>query len=774
MIELKMRTLNLKLIALFVLLWCFTEVGAQTKFTLSGEITDAETGEALVGASIAVFDTPHGAVANNYGFYSLTLRKNTYRIVVSYVGYEDLKQEIELSEDQKINFSLSPKSREIKEVVVHSGSNVGLAQMSKEHLNMKQVESIPVLLGEKDILKTIQLLPGISTVSEGSSGFSVRGGSFDQNMILLDEAPVYSASHLLGFFSVLNSDALNDISVYKGGIPAEYGGRASSVLNINMKEGNNKSFSASGGIGLISSRLTLEGPIGKNERTSFIISGRRSYADWVAKGAGILDNDMTLYFYDLNAKVNHKINDNNRLYLSGYFGKDDFGYEDMATNWGNKTATLRWNHIWNNQIFSNTSLIYSNYDYGFNITDEVAMESGIVDVGLKHDFSFYKSPENTMKFGFNTTFHTFNPGELVYEDVDANGEQILEQKQGLESAIYFSNYRKFSNKFSLDYGLRLSMFNQFGQGWQNSYNLDNTKTDSIWFGSGELMQTYFEYEPRLSFLYRLNDRNSMKISYNRMAQYMHLISNSTSGQPTDAWYPSTNNIEPLIASQIALGYTRSIKDGAFELSLESYYKDLENVTDYEDGTDILLNQDIEAQILSGDGRSYGLEVNLKKNTGRFTGWISYTLSRTENKIDGINSYDWYPTRNDKKHDIAVVGNYRFTDRVCLSANWIFYTGNAVTFPSGQYLFDGQSWPYYSERNGYRMPNYHRLDFNLHIDGKKQKRFQSSWDISLYNVYNRYNAYTITFGESESVPGTNEATKLSLFGAVPSVTWNFKF
>ncbi len=760
-----------------MMFWCFFTTEAQQKFTLNGTVTDTETGENLIGASVAVFGSSLGTISNNYGFYSLTLKRNTYKIVVSYMGYQDVEQEIELTKNQKLNFSLSPKTKELDEVVVRSeksDKNVTSTQMGAEHLSVKQMEVIPVLFGEKDVLKTIQLLPGISATAEGSSGFTVRGGSFDQNLILLDEAPVYSASHLLGFFSVFNSEALKDVTVYKGGIPAEYGGRASSVLNISMRDGNTKRFSASGGIGLISSRLTLEGPIGKNEKTSFIVSGRRSYADLLAKGIGVMDDDMTLYFYDINAKVNHKIDENNRIYLSAYRGKDAFGYEDMGTDWGNTTATLRWNRVWNSKVFSNTSLIYSNYDYGFNITEEAAMNSGIEDFGLKHDFSFYKNPNNTFKYGFASTWHTFNPGELILDDVEDNNDLLMEQKQALESAIYFSNYRKFGSRLSLDYGLRLSMFNQFGEGWQNTYNENNEKTDSTWFNSGEIMQSYYEYEPRLSLNYQLKNNNSVKVSYNRMAQYMNLISNSTSGQPTDTWFPCTNNIEPLVTSQVALGYFQNFKNNMYELSVETYYKDMENVTDYEDGTDILLNENIEAQILSGDGRSYGVEFYLKKNQGRFTGWISYTLSRTENKIDGINSDDWYPTRYDKTNDISVVGNYQLSDRLSLSANWVFYTGNAVTFPSGQYTFDGQTWPYYSERNGYRMPSYHRLDLNLHLLGKKRERFQSSWDFSIYNAYNRYNAYSISFDESEDNPGTNEATKLSLFGIVPSVTWNFKF
>jgi hypothetical protein len=773
-----MKKRNRQLVFLGICLCCcISLVNAQQSYSLNGEVRDAETGEVLIGASVAVYGSFLGTVSNQYGFYSLTLKKESYRIVVSYVGYQRFEQQIDLLKNQKINFNLHPKTKEIKEIIVTSektDENIRSVQMSNDRLIIKQLESVPVLLGEKDVLKTIQLLPGISTTSEGSSGFSVRGGSFDQNLILLDEAPVYSAAHLLGFFSVFNSEALKDISIYKGGIPAEFGGRASSVLNISMKDGNSKKMSASGGIGLIASRLTLEGPLGKNERTSFIVSGRRSYADIIGKVGNFLEDDMTLYFYDLNVKINHKINNNNRIYLSAYSGKDAFQYEDLGTDWGNSTATLRWNHIWNSKLFSNTSVIYSNYDYGFNISEKTSMTSGIIDIGLKHDFSFYKTPGNTIRYGFNTTYHTFNPGKLNYEEEESEHDLLMEQKQALESAVYFSNYRKVSTSLSVECGLRISLFNQFGEGWQKTYDEENNIIDSTWFNKSELMQSYFEFEPRFSLNYLLNNRNSIKASFSRMAQYLHLISNSTSGQPTDTWFPSTNNIKPLVASQFALGYFQNFKNNTYEFSVETYYKDVDNVTDYEDGTDILLNEDIEAQIISGDGRSYGLEFYLKKKQGRFTGWLSYTLSRTENKIDEINSGSWYPTKNDKKHDLSVVGSYRFNQRLSLAASWVYYTGNAVTFPSGQYSFDGQSWPYYSERNSYRMPNYHRLDFNVHLNGKKKKHMESSWDFSIYNVYNRYNAYTITFDESETQPGTNEATKLSLFGLVPSVSWNFKF
>jgi hypothetical protein len=770
-----MKTRNLRLLFLFVLLWCYQIAGAQQKMTLNGKVTDAKTGETLIGANVTVYGSTLGTVTNNYGFYSLTLKKNTYKIVVSYIGYSDTLQEIELVENQKLNFSLSPESKKLAEIMEKSekwDKNATSAQLISAHLNTKQLESIPVFLGEKDVLKTIQLLPGVTATSEANSGFSIRGGSFDQNLVLLDEAPIYNASHLMGLVSVFNSDAIKDISIYKGGIPAEYGGRASSVLNISTKNGNTEKFSTSGGIGLISSRLTFEGPI--NEQTSFIVSGRRSYADLLAKGLDIVGDDVSLYFYDINAKINHKIDENNQLFLSGYFGKDAYEYENIGADWANSTASLRWNRIWNSKLFSNTSLIYSNYNYGFKLTEEAAMNSGIADFGLKHDFSFYKSPSNTLKFGASTSYHTFKEGELILENNEDNNDLLTEQKQALESAIYFSNYRKLGKWLSIEYGLRLSMLNQFGQGWQNTYDANNLISDSTWFDSGELMQSYFEFEPRLALNFQLGDNKLLKLSFDRMAQYMQQISISTSQQPTDIWVPSTNNIKPLVNNQLSMAYSQNFKNNTYEFSVETYYKDMENVIDYEDGADILLNDDIESQILSGDGRAYGLELLLKKKQGRFTGWLSYTLSRTEQKMDGINSDDWYPTTYDKTHDISVVGSYQFTDRLSLWANWVFYTGNAVTYPSGQYTFDGQTLPYYSERNSYRMPNYHRLDLNLHLLGKQKERYETSWDFSIYNLYDKYNAYTISFDESETTSGSNEATKLSLFGIVPSVTWNFKF
>jgi hypothetical protein len=765
----------MKSILIGLLVFTSFSLFAQENYTISGKVTDASTGEDIVGAAVAFWGTESSAVmTNTYGFYSITLPEGSYSVEISSFNFNTITDTIVLNRHADMDYKLEFMNEEIEEVVVTSerkDKNITSTEMSVETLDIKKINTVPVLFGEKDILKTIQLLPGISTVSEGSSGFSVRGGSTDQNLILLDEAPVYSASHLLGFFSVFNSDALKDASVYKGGIPANYGGRASSVLDIIMKDGNNQNFAVSGGIGLISSRLTVEGPIVK-DKSSFIISGRRSYADLVAKGFNLIDDDIDLYFYDLNAKFNYKLNDKNRIFISGYFGKDDFGFEETGLDWGNTTGTFRWNHLVSNKMFSNTTFIYSNYDYSFNLGDIATMSSGIEDWGVKQDFTWYLNPRNTMDFGLSSTYHTFNPGELDFTDND-DLETILDQKNALESAVYFSNDQKLHDKFSFKYGIRLSMFNQIGEGTEYTYDDENNAIDSTEYEKGEFMQSYFEYEPRISMSYRLNKTSSVKASYNRMAQYLHLLSNSTSGQPTDTWVPSSNNIKPLIVSQVALGYFRNFDDNNYEFSVEAYYKDMQNVTDYEDGSNLLFNEDVEASIISGKGRSYGAEFYLKKSYGKFTGWVSYTLAKTEKLIDGVNNNEWYETKYDKTHDLSIVASYQFTKRINLSANFVYYTGNAVTFPSGTYYYDGTTWPYYTERNGYRMPDYHRLDLNFQIKGKERERFESSWDFSIYNVYHRYNAYTISFQESEAA-GMNEAVKLSLFGIVPSITYNFKF
>jgi hypothetical protein len=765
-----------KLLFLSILITLLTSFGfAQDKVTISGSVIDASTGEDLIGATVFDQNSSKGAVTNTYGFFSLTLKKGYHKIAFSFIGYENVMLEGEFSENKHVEIKLKSISTELSTVEItakRKDENLISTDIGIERLDMKKVESIPVIFGEKDVLKSIQLLPGISSTSEGSSGFSVRGGSIDQNLILLDEAPVYSASHLMGFFSVFNSDALKNMSVYKGGIPANYGGRASSVLDITMKEGNNQEFQTSGGIGLISSRLTVEGPILK-DKVSFIASGRRSYADLVAKAAGLIDNDVDLYFYDFNAKINYKVNENNRLFLSGYFGRDDFGFGTVGMDWGNTTSTFRWNHIFNEKLFSNTTLIYSNYDYAFNLGETASMASGIEDYGFKEDLTYYLNPSYTLKFGLHSTYHNFDPGQLDFGE-DSDMQLLMDEKKALESALYLMSEHKVSDKFSIDYGVRFSLFNQIGEGYNYSYADDNSIVDSVYFDNGEIMQSYYNFEPRVSMNYRLSKSTSLKASYNRTAQYLQLLSNSTSGQPNDTWMPSTFNLKPVLADQFAVGYFQNFLDNNYEFSVEAYYKNLQNVSDYEDGTDLMFNDNIEAQILTGRGRSYGAEFYLKKKYGRFNGWISYTLSKTQTQIDGINNNEWYDSKYDKTHDISVVGSYDITDRVKVSASWVYYTGNAVTFPSGRYDYDGEIMSYYTERNGYRMPDYHRLDLGVQIKGKEHKRFKSSWDFSIYNAYNRYNAYSISFQESESNPGATEAVQMSLFGIVPSVTWNFKF
>ncbi len=773
----KKRGLRLLVLAVFPLLYGWSGI-SQDRFVVSGHVSDAETGENLIGATVFVAGTSLGTASNSYGFYSLTIPAGEVVLVCSYIGYRGIQMPLTITGSQTFDLKLESLPTLIEEVVVkaeRADQRLRTAEIGVEKVDMASIARLPVLFGERDLLKTLQLLPGISTVAEGGTGFSVRGGSIDQNLILLDEAPVYSSSHLMGFFSVFNADAVKDVSVFKGGIPANYGGRASSVVDIQMRDGNNQKFSATGGIGLISSRLTLEGPIVK-DRGSFIISGRRSYADLMARLAGYIDNNMGLYFYDLNAKFNYRINENNRLYLSAYNGADDFSYEDFGINWGNNTLTARWNHLFGPRLFSNTTFIYSNYDYAFNIMDAIKMSAGIENLGLKEDMSFFLNPENSLKFGLQSTYHRFSPGELVPDDPDSSfvPKIVLPEKKALESGVYVSNEMKIGERFAANYGFRFSMFNQIGEGNTYSFNELNERIDSVHFEAGEIMQTYTAFEPRISLNYRLGNKHAFKASYNRMAQYLHLLSNATSGQPTDTWVPSTTNIKPVIVNQVSAGYFRNFLDNMLEFSLEAYYKDMDAVTDYEDGTNVLFNEDVEASILAGDGRSYGAEVYLKKKNGAFTGWLSYTLARTEKRIEGINYGHWYSTTYDKTHDLSVVLSYQLSKRIALSGAWVYYTGNAVTFPSGKYTFDGHTLSYYTERNGYRMPDYHRLDLSLHIDGRPGKRFESGWNFSVYNVYNRHNAYIISFQESESMPGRTEAVRLSLFGVVPSLTWNFKF
>ena len=769
---------------------------AQEKFTLSGNVKDLSDGEDLIGLTISVKEIPGtGTVSNVYGFYSLTLPKGEYTIQYSYVGYQTQEYKMNFNQSIKKNIELGVDANDIEvfEITAEKeDENVRNTEMSVTKIDMKEIESIPVLFGERDVMKTIQLMPGVATGGEGSAGFFVRGGSADQNLILLDEAPVYNASHLLGFFSVFNSDAIKDLTLYKGGMPAQFGGRLSSVLDIKMKDGNSKKMSVSGGIGLISSKLTVEGPIVK-DKGSFIISGRRTYVDQFTRlSSNEAIKGTVLYFYDLNLKANYRLGEKDRVFLSGYLGKDVISVKDrVGINWGNSTATLRWNHLFNDKLFSNTSLIYSNYNYNISIdAAEFEIDSKIQDLTIKEDMDFYLNNKNKIKFGGSIVHHTFAPGEFsATGELNNINELAIEKRYSLESGLYLSNEQKFTDLFSVTYGVRFSNFTQLGPGDIYTFEEDGSISDTTNYSDLETVSSYNGFEPRVSVKYQLNEFSSLKTSYARSNQYLHLLSNSSSGSPTDTWMPSSNNIKPEVSDQVALGYFRNFKHNTYEFSVESYYKILDNTIDYKNGAEVTLNPTVEGELLFGEGRAYGFELFLKKKKGKFTGWISYTLSKSENRFDALNNGDWYSAKQDRTHDLSLVGMLSLSERVKVSSTFVYYTGNAVTFPTGKYQIDNQTVNLYSDRNGSRMPNYHRMDVGVTWKGKKykevknfetdevlkvKKKVESSWNFSIYNLYARENAYSITFQENEDDPTKTQIIQLSLFKMIPSITYNFKF
>ncbi len=766
---------------LLLFLCCTTGLFAQNH-TLSGYLRDAASGEELLYATVRVVDSDKGATTNEYGFYSLTLPRGVYQLRFSYVGYESRVVEVDLDKDTRLDVEIGAAAT-LQEVVVNAtpeDENIRSTEMSVATLDMKDAKLIPVLFGEQDILKTIQLLPGVSPNSEGNAGFFVRGGDADQNLVLLDEAPVYNASHLLGFFSVFNSDALKDVKLYKGGIPAQYGGRISSVLDVRMKNGNTRSPEVSGGIGLISSRLTVETPFGKDEKGSLILSGRRTYADLLLKTFSKDFDETSLYFYDFNAKANYILGDKDRLYLSGYFGRDVFGLNRVGLDWGNTTATLRWNHVFDDRLFCNTALIYSDFDYGFGVDNAgtaIELSSGIFNYNLKQDFNWFANPDNTLQFGWNAIVHRFKPGQFSADDGDESTTDMaldLPAQQALETGFYLDNEQKINNRLSIYYGARLSTFSNIGPYDLKTYNAADEPISTQSYRSGDLYHTWWGLEPRASATFLLDEHSSVKASYNRLYQYLHLLSNSTSGTPTDLWYPSTPLVRPEIGDQWALGYFRNFQDNTWEFSVEAYYKNLLHQVDYEDGAEPFLNPDLEAELVFGKGRAYGTEFFLKKNKGELRGWVSYTLSKSERQFQAINDGNWFSARQDRTHAISVVATYRISPRVSASGAWVYYTGDAVTFPTGKYAVDGQIVTLYSGRNGDRMPDYHRLDLGLNWQLKEHRHWSSELNFSVYNAYNRKNAFSISFEESETRPGTTEAVKTALFGMVPSVTWNFRW
>ena len=778
-------------ITVMLMLLCSLVASNGQKYTLSGYLKDKDNGEALIGATTYIKELGTGVVSNSYGFYSISAPRGIYTLVYSYIGYKPQSLTLDLSLNRSQDISLETDAQEIEEVVVSGdmrSRNVESIDMSMTKLPVKMVEKLPSFMGEVDIIKSIQLLPGIQSGGEGSSGLYVRGGGPDENLLILDEAPVYNASHLMGFFSVFNSDAVKDIQVYKGGIPAEYGGKASSVIDIRMKDGNTQDFHAEGGIGSISSRLTLEGPVIR-DRWSYILSGRRTYADFVGRLAGIKQvKDNKLYFYDLNAKTNIQLGRKDRIYLSAYSGDDCFAMgESFYMNWGNVTGTLRWSHLFGEKIFANTSVIYSDYTYNMgvpgNSTSQFDWSSQIRDYNFKEDITWYVNPQHKINIGLNAIYHHFEPGILNTNDNSYFSDIELTQYNAVENALYVSNEQKIGNKIVLKYGLRYSMFQQIGEGSVREYlDAENPKAGEIIrtrkYSSWEWIKPYYgNVEPRLGIKYSVNHNSSVKASYNRMVQNLHLISNTNSPTPFDIWLPSNKYIRPLICDQAALGYFRNFFNDALETSVEVYYKNMKDVIDYKDGAQIFLKEDLETELLKGKGYSYGLEMLVKKQQGKLTGWISYTLARTMREVPGINEGKVYPSAYDRTHDVSLIVSYELNKCWTVSANWNYATGNPVSYPAAKYDIQGNTLYYYTSRNSNRLPDYHRLDLSVNYDFKKndRRKFKHSLNLSCYNAYARRNAYSVTFRQNEQNPNISEAVKLSIIGTViPSLTYNFNF
>ncbi|MEW2922465.1 TonB-dependent receptor [Muricauda sp. ANG21] len=772
---------------------------AQNNFTISGKVTDQSNGETLFGTSIFLQGTDIGAITNEYGFYSISAPPGSYTLIFSYMGFNEVHKQVVLYQNMTLDMELVEFSTQLDEVEVTAEEPeravLRKPEMSVSKLNIKTVKQMPVVLGEVDIIKSLQILPGVTSNGEGSSGFHVRGGAVDQNLVLLDEAIIYNTSHLLGFFSVFNADAVKDLKLYKGGIPARFGGRVSSVLDVRQKDGNSKNFEMTGGIGAISSRLALEGPM-FNEHGSFLIAGRGSYAHLFLKLAG---EDNSANFYDLNLKTNYNLNKNNRLYLSGYFGRDLFDIGgSFSSSYGNASGNLRWNHIFNDRLFSNLSLIYSNYDYELNINDfEFDWVSSIQNYNIKYDLKYYFNDAFKLDFGVGTIKYEFDPGRIKPTGPNsAINELQLDKKRALESAAYINAEHKLTDNLTAQYGIRFSHFNRMGGQPLNDYLDDRPlvynstlriyeRQDPIGetvYSKSESIETFSNFEPRVSLAYQLNEFSSVKAGYSRAAQYIHLLSNTTAVTPIDVWTPSGKYIKPQLSDQYALGYFRNFKDKTYSMEVETFYKTVENRIDYVDGSDLIGNNTIEREILSGESRAYGLEVLLRKNEGAFTGWVAYTLAKSEQRTPGgdaggpgINDGDWYSTPYDRTHDISVTGAYQLNEKWSFGANAIYQTGRPVTYPNGQYQYEGVSIASYSQRNADRLPAYHRLDVSATYrpNRRPEKRWKGEWVFGIYNVFNRKNAASISFGQNLET-GANEATRTAIFGIVPSVTYNFKF
>lgn len=784
-------------ISMIFFLFFFSFLNAQETFVLNGVIREADNNETLNGVNVLFPELQRGTVTNEYGFYSIKLPKGRHRVLISYLGFATISTEVDITSDLQMDFELIPAAENLEEIVISEDLerlNIRKPEMSVNKLEIETIQKLPVVFGEVDVIKSLLLLPGVSNAGEASSGFNVRGGAVDQNLILLDEATIYNASHLFGLFSVFNPDAIKNLKLYKGGIPANYGGRVSSVLDIYQKDGNSRHFEANGGIGLISSRILAQGPIVK-EKSSFLAGGRSSYAHLFLK---LTDNENSAYFYDLNTKLTFRLNDRNTLLFSGYFGRDVFRISESFDNvYGNAVFNLRWNRVLKDNIFSNLSMIYSDYYYGLTL-DFVGFNwnSGIKNLNLKYDLDHFINKNLNLDYGIHSTWFEFNPGEIE-PNSESSGiiPSELTKKYAFENAAYISLEHNLSDAFSAEYGIRYSSFLRLGQDELNLYPNEQAVNYNSSFGiyekaepvgtkrlsHGKVERSFGNFEPRMALAYSFNEEQSVKLSYNRMTQYLHLITNTSSPTPLDVWTPSGRYIEPQKLDQIAAGFYRNFSQN-YSLEVEAFYKKVKNRLDYIDGANLIANNAIEQVILRGEARAYGLEVLLRKNSGRFTGWLAYTFSTSEQRTPGrtkmepgINNSRWYPTAYDKPHDLSLTASYELSKKWNLSANFVYQTGLPTTYPTAQYKFENLTIPVYSPRNSNRLPDYHRLDVSATYTPQKERKtsYRSSWNFGIYNLYARKNAVSLSFRNNEDT-GRNEALRLSLFGIVPSVTYNFKF
>ncbi|TRX60029.1 TonB-dependent receptor [Fulvivirga sp. M361] len=762
-----------------------------TDLTIHGSLKDINTGEALYGANVWIKELATGVSGNAYGFYALTVPPGRYTLYFSYVGYETLKKEIKLQKDLKMDVELSADTTELDVIEITSDAalkkNVFSEEMSIHRLSIESIENMPVFGANPDVIKSIQLLPGVTTVGEGSTGFFVRGGGRDQNLILLDEAPVYNPSHFLGFLSVFNTDAINNMTFYKGGIPARHGGRASSILDIRMKEGNTREFTGSGGISLVGgAKLTVGAPIRKG-KGSFMMSGRRTYADplfWALGRVEPLAKGIDLFFYDLNAKANYTINEKNRLFISGYFGRDvnTLPILDFDVRWGNQTGTLRWNHLFSNRLFSNFTLTYSGYDYKLDIPAAqvpVGWESTIRDINFKGDFTLFANPTTTLNFGLQSIHHSFNPGSN-----DFDPQFNVPNSNALESGVYLSMEKEIGSSISLEAGVRGSLFQNIGETSVFKFDDDFMVVDTTQYTAGEWYKSRHNLEPRLSARFLIDEKQSIKVSYNRMAQYLHLLANSSlSFTAFDVWYPSGPNIEPLLVDQITIGFFRNFRNNQIEASIEGYYKNIDNQIDYKDFARIAFNPVLEGDLRTGKAWSYGIEFFLKKKTGKLTGWMSYTWSRAIHKIPGINNGGSFPAIYDQPHKIAITSSYQLSKKFSFGANWTYNTGGPLTLPVESYTFEGQAIPVpvYNSRNASRLPDYHRLDLSAKLNSQKKikDKIKVAYVLSVYNAYARQNALAVFVGDDLSNTDDEAdprvvGNKVSLFSIIPTASLLFSF